>query len=983
MSLVIALMGGASFDVWGDTTVTYDFSAMGQAGYSLSWGGTIYEVNGLNCYNLNGFKDAESNEVLSFSDYYLLRTREKYKEYVYLDGANGLRGGSKAAPLQIFNLQAGDKVVFTYTCEDGGDLYWHTTNATSGGEAVTANATLTSGAEYVVKGDGEQNIIVYFPASKNTCLKRLAITTTKVYSQVKTYDFKSWAGSGYTLTTSESSIDVKYTPVGASSQAKHNCKYITSVMNGETLVQNINSEIAAYGDVANGSSNNLYLRSGYGLFNGGSGYRAFVMSSLNKDATVTITSGKFCAISANLTTDGENGISSGTELTSNTEYTVLSSGNVNIQLERGKAIEKIIIDNKTAETFSSNPSISYSDGYITITPAVGNYGGFVYTYYTTDGTEPAPGNGTLYTEPIASVGSVNIKAKSYLVTGATSETASYSATILTSPTITRSNNSVTITADAGTVYYKYNSDDYVEYTGAITVAADATVYAYAATDGSENSAIVSRAVALFPTAGVSRTENVSRVNYTSLTRGEESTVSERTYSAIFLDDTQWGNNVYFQNSGWNFRNNNTWYINQSGAAWLLFKNMKAGDIIVINTTKAAVGTVNATYSEKYTQGSYWAYIVDADGDVELGFNRVSSQANNYIYSVSAYTHTVTGTQVGAFDNTTGYMTTTSDKVTLKPGESYHYNFKNYNSGGNGNYNNYLLAAYDGNDVVKAVVRADNFEVVDWKNTGCTNDFNWTNFVSKMNGATVDMTVSYSASNVLDMTATITTNEATPSTWTYSYTSDYNGSGISLSDNIKIALSVDHSWLDIVSEGKTAIAGTIASSGYSSLASAYGLDFANATGLTNAFVVTNITKDAVMLSSVDELPANSGVILKGTGGAAYSIPVKADASFDGTNKLHAAVTAYDCAANEVYILQSGLFHLVTAASTVPAGKAYLLASDVPNEARSLMFAFDDETTGIDAVSSNWLNGDFYNLQGQRVDSPKKGLYIVNGRKVLVK
>lgn len=178
-------------------------------------------------------------------------------------------------------------------------------------------------------------------------------------------------------------------------------------------------------------------------------------------------------------------------------------------------------------------------------------------------------------------------------------------------------------------------------------------------------------------------------------------------------------------------------------------------------------------------------------------------------------------------------------------------------------------------------------------------------------------------------------------------------------------------------------GTIASSGYSSLASSYGLDFANATGLSNAFVVTNITKDAVMLSSVDELPANSGVILKGTGGAAYSIPVKADASFDGTNKLHAAVTAYDCAANEVYILQSGLFHLVTAASTVPAGKAYLLASDVPNEARSLMFAFDDETTGIDAVSSNWLNGDFYNLQGQRVDSPKKGLYIVNGRKVLVK
>lgn len=188
-------------------------------------------------------------------------------------------------------------------------------------------------------------------------------------------------------------------------------------------------------------------------------------------------------------------------------------------------------------------------------------------------------------------------------------------------------------------------------------------------------------------------------------------------------------------------------------------------------------------------------------------------------------------------------------------------------------------------------------------------------------------------------------------------------------------------------GDAVIDGTIASSGYSSLASAYGLDFANATGIDYAFVVSNITKDAVTLSSVDELPANSGVILKGTAGAAYSIPVKEDAAFDGTNKLHAAVTAYDCAANEVYILQGGLFHLVTAASTVPAGKAYLLASDVPNEARSLNFAFGDET-GISDASPLMDHGqlildEFYNLQGQRVQKPTKGLYIVSGKKVIIK
>lgn len=183
-----------------------------------------------------------------------------------------------------------------------------------------------------------------------------------------------------------------------------------------------------------------------------------------------------------------------------------------------------------------------------------------------------------------------------------------------------------------------------------------------------------------------------------------------------------------------------------------------------------------------------------------------------------------------------------------------------------------------------------------------------------------------------------------------------------------------------------VAGTIASSGYSSLAIPYGLDFSSATastGTLTAYAVTNITKDAVTLTSVDELPANSGVILKGTDGATYSIPVKADATYAGTNKLKAAVSATPVAANEAYILKGGQFCLVTAASTVPAGKAYLLASDVPAEARALDFAFDNETTGINTVTREIQDGEFYNLNGQRVAVPTKGLYIVNGKKVIVK
>lgn len=193
--------------------------------------------------------------------------------------------------------------------------------------------------------------------------------------------------------------------------------------------------------------------------------------------------------------------------------------------------------------------------------------------------------------------------------------------------------------------------------------------------------------------------------------------------------------------------------------------------------------------------------------------------------------------------------------------------------------------------------------------------------------------------------------------------------------------------DIVLKGSKVVPVTIASSGYSTLASAYGLDFSTATpaGL-EAYVASEVTASGVTLAAVNEAPASTGVILKGTAGENYTIPVKAAAAAVGTNYLHAAVTAYACTANEVYILQGGLFHLVNAASTVPAGKAYLLAEDVPVASAPGYLGFDfGGTTGVNEVKGQKeeVRGEYYNLAGQRVANPTKGLYIVNGRKVVIK
>ena len=187
-------------------------------------------------------------------------------------------------------------------------------------------------------------------------------------------------------------------------------------------------------------------------------------------------------------------------------------------------------------------------------------------------------------------------------------------------------------------------------------------------------------------------------------------------------------------------------------------------------------------------------------------------------------------------------------------------------------------------------------------------------------------------------------------------------------------------------GDDAAPAYVAASGYSTLATTCGLDFSAATPVgLEAYVASAVSASAVTLTAINEAPASTGVILKGAKNTVYTIPVKSDAAAVGTNYLHAAVTATACAANEVYILQSGQFHLVNAASTIPAGKAYLLANDVPASAPGYL-GFDFGSTNISATNfTNDTNNSevFYNLAGQRVANPTKGLYIVNGRKVVIK
>lgn len=89
----------------------------------------------------------------------------------------------------------------------------------------------------------------------------------------------------------------------------------------------------------------------------------------------------------------------------------------------------------------------------------------------------------------------------------------------------------------------------------------------------------------------------------------------------------------------------------------------------------------------------------------------------------------------------------------------------------------------------------------------------------------------------------------------------------------------------------------------------------------------------------------------------------------------------------YVLSNNKLYNVDSSVTVGANKAYVdISAITPSSARGVVDLDFNEPTGIETVANSQevnANNKFFNLAGQRVAQPTKGLYIVNGKKVLVK
>ena len=174
----------------------------------------------------------------------------------------------------------------------------------------------------------------------------------------------------------------------------------------------------------------------------------------------------------------------------------------------------------------------------------------------------------------------------------------------------------------------------------------------------------------------------------------------------------------------------------------------------------------------------------------------------------------------------------------------------------------------------------------------------------------------------------------------------------------------------------------ASAGYATFGYPAALDL---TGI-DAYTVT-VNGDKAQLTSVKgkKIPAGTGIILEGTNGDAITLPLTTASTDEiGTNELlvsDGTVTGGD----GIYALankSNGVgFYLVDGSVTIPAGKVYLNTSAGVKE--FLGFDFGGETAISAIANGQSSNGQWYNLAGQRVQTPTRGIYIQNGKKVLIK
>lgn len=181
--------------------------------------------------------------------------------------------------------------------------------------------------------------------------------------------------------------------------------------------------------------------------------------------------------------------------------------------------------------------------------------------------------------------------------------------------------------------------------------------------------------------------------------------------------------------------------------------------------------------------------------------------------------------------------------------------------------------------------------------------------------------------------------------------------------------------------------SVSDAGYATYATKYNVEVPENNDVKVMTVKVNAEGTAVELNDVAAgkvIPANTGILVKAAqGDYNFVVTSKAVTTLDNDLKVDKeAVTSDGAKYFALTTLSDGKVGFAKVAKNVviPAGKAYLM---VENGSPAKFFGLDGEATGINSVKTAKADGAYYTLEGVKTTKPVKGLYIHNGKKIIVK
>ena len=174
--------------------------------------------------------------------------------------------------------------------------------------------------------------------------------------------------------------------------------------------------------------------------------------------------------------------------------------------------------------------------------------------------------------------------------------------------------------------------------------------------------------------------------------------------------------------------------------------------------------------------------------------------------------------------------------------------------------------------------------------------------------------------------------------------------------------------------------------------------------TTKFIMKSINYGNTHVTDYDYVPAETGVLLESRSGAStpadfyYAIGEKDNVTYSLSNNIMEGVTVKDTkkqssTSDPIFAMTTtGIFKPLKIGidRTIPVHKAVARPKVTLSASAKVIFVFDDGedhniVNAIETVENNNVvdNNAYYNLQGQRVENPQHGVFIHNGKKVVLK